>query len=366
MAEISDIRLMQWSAIPRGEKIKAQWHALHRRQIPHALLWVGPEGVGKTASAWAISQTLLCAENDSMTPCNSCQSCQLMMRLDHPNLILVPPLPSEMPLEEGVQLFRTYLQENPFLSLSEWEKALIEQRNKQSEQKSTSTGRSRLSLSISVEVVRRIQSILSLSNPTATWRIIWFWHAEMLTRQAANALLKVVEEPPARTIFIFLAKQLEILPITLRSRCQIWRFPPLSKEELESLSGEPIPALTYMLAQGSYARLRRLKDPSFEPYIRALQSWLRSLLHDNTDPAPFIEELVKSPQLSEILSMGAILIREHPNLTPLQKAIGMHTLLDMADAIEANLQPNLLLWEATLRLKELWRNPHFEWNWLAV
>lgn len=361
---------MQWSAVPHEDKVKTEWSALCKGQLPHALLWVGPEGIGKTAAAWMVTKALLCQESDSIDPCGRCQNCQLMDRIEHPNLLFIPPLPNDIPIEEGVQTLRIHLRENPFLSLSEWEAILAGLRSKPSENKSALVSpkgiSGRVNLSIGVEAARRLQSALSLSIPKDSWRIVWFWHAEMLTRQAANALLKVVEEPPAQTIFIFTSARLETLPVTLRSRCHIWRFPPLSKDKIEALAGESVGNLRYFLSQGSYNRFQRLKEPSFESYIQALQGWLRSLSQENNDPAPYIEELLKAPQLSEILSMGAILIREHPKLTPLQKAIGMDTLLRIADEIELNLQPAILLWEATLYLRRRWQHPQFEWEWISA
>ncbi|MDW8058377.1 MAG: hypothetical protein RMJ57_08880 [Bacteroidia bacterium] len=332
-------------------QVKARLDSMLPDRIPQAFLWKGPEGVGKTAAAWMVSKALLCPHAEGGEPCHACSTCQRVDRLEHPNLLILPPVGGKVPLEEGVQRLRAALVENPFLSLSEWEMLLPDAKG---------------NLSIGVDMARRLQESLSLTNPDGSWRIVWFWHAETLTRQAANALLKLVEEPSERVLFIFLTHQAEMLPITLRSRCQVWYFPPLSKEKLEGLIGSKLSASQWSLSEGSYSRLRRLREASMEKYIQALQSWLRSLLEEGGDSAPAIEELLRAPQLSEILVMGAILIREHPRLTPAQKAVGMDTLLRVAEEIEANIQPALLLWEATLFLRAQWARPSFLWEWLLV
>lgn len=341
---------VRWTEVPQADEVRERWQALLPDRIPHALLWTGPEGVGKTPAAWMLTKALLCPHGDGVEPCNSCPDCQLMDRLEHPGLLLLAPTGGKVSLEEGSQRLRHQLRAEPFLSLAGWESAVPDARG---------------NLSIGVEVARRLQEILSLTSPGGSWRVVWFWHGELLTRQAANALLKLVEEPPARVLFIFLTTRMETLPVTLRSRCQIWRFAPLSREKLETLIGEKLPAAVHSLAQGSYGRLKQLRDATLEKPLRALQTWLRSLLQDDTDPAPAIEELLRAPLLSELLIMGTVLIRDHPALSPAQKAIGMDILLRAAEEVEGNLNPALLLWEATLTLREQWKRPTFPWEWLA-
>lgn len=340
---------MEWTEVPYGEEIQQWWRPFLPDRVPPALLWIGPEGVGKTAGVWMLTKSLLCPHAEGITACGRCPSCQKVDKLEHPHLFLLIPLPSKVSLEEGVNLFRRQFSENPFLSLIEWESTLPEGKG---------------NLSIGVEAIRRLQDTLTLTVEKNSWRVVWFWHAEHLTRQAANALLKLVEEPPFRTVFFFIATHVEALPVTLRSRCQIWRFPPLPKAKLEMLMGKPLQGATYALSQGSISRLRWIESPMLEGYVKALQSWLRSLLDQNTDPAPAIETLLRAPQLSEIILMGTILVREHRQLSLVQRAIGMETLLRLSEEIEANLQPALLLWEATLFLRRQWREPQIGWEWL--
>ncbi|MCX7607114.1 MAG: hypothetical protein N2170_07630 [Bacteroidia bacterium] len=334
--------MLDW---PRLRSVLEPWRALvNQGRIPAAFLWVGSEGTGKTVSAWAITQALLCPHGDKIMPCRQCADCIALSRLSHVDLWLFPPTGGERNLEETVSRFREALRENPFLSLADWELLLLGGRG---------------SLSIGVEGVRRLQEALSLKKAEGGWRVVWFWHAEMLTRQAANALLKLVEEPPPHVLFFFLATRAEALPATLRSRCQVWRFPPLSAEELRKLAGVELSQAQLSMAQGSFSRLKRLLEPTQAPYIQALREWLRAILtpHSQVDIASVIESLVHAPRLSELILMGVGLIREHPQLSFPQKTIGIDTLLALADAIEAHLHPHALLWEATLYLQRQWHSP---------
>lgn len=337
---------MSWEEWPSGSLWKSRWEALVKAErLPAAFLWVGPEGVGKTPIALTLAQTLLCTEGDGVTPCGQCPSCRATLNLSHPHLFLVPPLGGGKPLEEASALFRERLSQDPFLSLVEWEEALLGGKG---------------SLSIGVETVRKLQSWLTLAVPGRSWRVVLFWQAQLLTRQAANALLKVVEEPPEKTLFLFLATRLEALPATLRSRCRVWRFPPLSVQELQALAGQPLPPFILAMAEGSYSRIKRLLASEQEPYIQALRDWLRGLFRLE-DPSRFVaalETLLKAPRLPELLLVGVALVRAHPELSLVQKTWLIDALLRLADELEAHLNPPLLLWEATLRLQALMREPN--------
>ncbi|MEN2993335.1 MAG: hypothetical protein ABDH91_07250 [Bacteroidia bacterium] len=334
---------MRWDLVPRGEVWRKRWGELVRGgRLPAASLWIGPEGVGKTLAAWALARALLCERGDFVGACEACSSCRATAQWLHPHLLVAIPLPAEVSWEEGLARWRAALQANPYLTFGGWLREL--------------GLRTSARLSIGVEVVRRLQERLSLALTASQWRVVVFWHAETLTRQASNALLKLVEEPPARTFFLFLSTRLEALPITLRSRCQVWRFSPLSPQELEALAGTAIPPTLLPLAQGSFGRLKEILAEGGTAFLQPVREWLRALWAGHAEAllAP-LESLAKSPQLSELLLGAAFLVRAHPHLTPFEKAYGMDLLLQAADEIEAHIQPPLVLWQTTLALWEAWR-----------
>lgn len=356
---------------PRWQALYEAWRKLIAQdRLPSALLWVGPEGVGKTPLALAFVQALLCEVGKGEEACGRCYACRTMEKLQTPQLFLIPPLPSSppCPLEEGIEWLRKSLIANPFLTLAQWEEEvirLLQDKGSGAKKEKKSTRRVG-DFPISVEVARQVQEWLKLKPMTQGWRVVLFWHAEQLTRQAANALLKIVEEPPNHTLFLFLATHREALPATLRSRCQTWYFPPLSPEELEQLAGTKLSPEEIALAEGSFAKLRTLREGTPQKYLQALRTWIQAL-HPQTPWHSGVEEalelLSQHPALSDWMIMGVSLIR-HLNIDPTFKALITDKLLYIADAVDANINPAGLLWEATLELRQSQEQDAFRWTWL--
>ncbi len=337
---------MRWDAVPEAERVRARWEAIqHRGHLPQALIWVGREGIGKTALAWAASQALLC--EGSAPPCGQCSACQKVQRLQHPNLYILPPTPAQVSIEEATPRLIEALLKSPFLSLMAYQRLF--------------KGSSR-SLSIGVEAIRRLYKALTLTSAEKGWRLVWFWHAETLTRQAANALLKLIEEPPPRTLFLFLTTYLEALPVTVRSRAQVWRIPPLSEATLSHLTGAT--GIQVSLAEGSLTQLRQLQEPTWSETLEIVRKWLGWCLRPQAavDPTPWIEALQKGPALPEVLSFALILVRQHAQLSFVQKAYAQHRLLEAIDALEANLQSSLVLSRLTADLVQHWQKPALTWT----
>lgn len=345
---------MQWEAIPEADRVRPMWEGLSRSgRIPHALLWVGKEGIGKTALAWAATQSLLCERANP--PCGQCPACQKVSHLTHPNLYLIAPTTSNLAPAEASQRLAQALLQNPFLSLSDFQALL----------KATT-------LSIGVEAVRQLLSTLLLTPAEKTWRIVWLWHAETLTRQAANALLKVVEEPPNQTLFMFLTPRLEALPVTIRSRSQVWHIAPLSEETLlsyaEGARDEKEARLWVRLSEGSLSRLRQLQEPNWQELLRTTRLWLSACLdpHVAQDWGSLLESLQRHPLLAEALQLSLTLVREHPALSLLQQTYAMTRLLEARDALSGNLQPAIVLSHLTSDLLQNWKNPPLTWDFLLA
>jgi len=174
-------------------------------RVHHAYLFTGMEGIGKRLAALNMAKALNCV-NQAGEACDHCRSCQLIAKGMHPDIILIEP-----------------------------------------------TGES-----IKIEQIRELERSIAFKPYEARWRVILIDGAEQLTREAANALLKTLEEPPPRTTIILSAITTETLPPTVVSRCQRIRFSPLSREEvnkvlLDRLSAEAITILA-PLAGGSPGR----------------------------------------------------------------------------------------------------------------
>jgi len=343
---------MDWEAVPEADRVRPRWESLLQSgRIPQALLWVGKEGIGKTALAWAATQSLFC--QDTQPPSEECNARLKVARLTHPNLYLIPPTSAAVSPEEATQRLAQALLKNPFLSLSDYQSLL----------KATS-------VSIGVETIRRLQNTLSLTPAEKTWRVVWFWHAETLTRQAANALLKLIEEPPPQTLFFFLATHLEALPVTIRSRTQVWRIAPLSEATLLGYVRDIIDpkeaGLYVRLSEGSLSRLRQLREPAWQELLKTTRHWLSYCLqpHLSQDWGGLLDTLQRHPLLPEALRLAITLVQQRPELSFSQKAYATSRLLEAIDALEGNLQAAIVLSRLTSDLVQNWANPPITWAFL--
>jgi DNA polymerase-3 subunit delta' len=158
--------------------------------IPHALLFTGIEGVGKESTALAFAMACNCSGQDSDPgqpepdiPCGHCKSCRKIETGNHPDIIRVTP-------------------SGPFIKISQ---------------------------------IRSLCQTLALKPYEAKRRVVIITGAQGMNPAAGNAFLKMLEEPPLKTILILLATHTSDLLPTIVSRCQQIRFKPISREKLDSV-----------------------------------------------------------------------------------------------------------------------------------
>ena len=155
--------------------------AIRRDRVGHAYLFSGPRGVGKTTSARLLAMAMNCERSLEQRPCGSCESCMLVQSGSHPDVTELDAASNN-----------------------------------------------------SVEDVRDIREKVRLASLRGGMRVWILDEAHMLSRAAANALLKTLEEPPPGLIFVLATTEPEKLPPTVLSRCQHFRFRRLSEREIES------------------------------------------------------------------------------------------------------------------------------------
>ena len=189
-------------------------------RVSHAQLFVGPEGCGTLPMAIAYAQYLLCmnqnGENDGGN-----ESCNLKFNnLSHPDLHFAFPVSTNDKVKSHpvsklfMEEWRQLLKEQPYGNLFDWYKILGVD-NKQGQ--------------LGVDEAQDIVKALSLKSYEGGFKIMLIWMAEKLNTSAANKLLKLIEEPPNKTVFILIAEDEEQIISTIRSRCQILHFPPLAE-----------------------------------------------------------------------------------------------------------------------------------------
>jgi DNA polymerase-3 subunit delta' len=183
---------------------------LKNGRMAHAYLFYGPEGAGKEAFSLEIAKSLNC-QNESIKPCNQCPSCTKINQLKHPDIKLIFP---EARSWNSQEIQKKYQQKatNPFSRI---------------EYSGTT--------SISIEKIRDLKNEAKYTPYEALKRIFIITEAEKITREGANSFLKLLEEPPENLIIILINSTLSTILDTIKSRCQIVYFPPLSIEEALSV-----------------------------------------------------------------------------------------------------------------------------------
>ncbi len=193
-------------------------------RIPHAQLFVGKTGSGLLSMAIAYSRALLCSQYDtSSIEYSVCAN--KVNKLIHPDLHFVFPVNTTSAVKKHavsnqfLEEWREFVKSNPYGSLFEWLQILgIE--NKQG--------------TINVDEAADITKTLALKSYEGGFKIMIIWMAEKMNTACTNKILKIVEEPPAKTLLLLLTENEESLLATIHSRCQKLHFPLLSEEDIAS------------------------------------------------------------------------------------------------------------------------------------
>ena len=244
-------------------------------RIPHAQLFVGPEGSGTLAIAIAYAQFVLC-NNTGAENSGGNDSCNLKFQsLLHPDLHFVFPNVSNDEVKtkpksaDFITDWRKFVLTNPYGSLFDWYKHLGVQ-NKQGE--------------IRVEDAQDILKSLALKSFEGGYKIMIVWMAEKMNIAASNKLLKLLEEPPNKTLFLLVTENEEDIIQTIRSRCQVLHFGALPEALIAKAMRE-----TYFLdassafkvahqSQGNYNKALHIvkNDAEDFPFEKWFIDWVRA------------------------------------------------------------------------------------------
>jgi len=213
---------MQFNRIIGHQALKEQLvSTVKENRVSHAQLFLGPEGSGSLALALAYAQFINCEDRQATDSCGKCSSCIKYEKLIHPDLHFSYPFFAKKPDETA----STYMEEwrkaflaNPYLSLNHW-RGQLEAENKQA--------------NINIAEAHDIIKKLSLKAFEAEYKVLIMWLPEYLDTQG-NALLKLIEEPPAKTLFLLVAENQDKILNTIISRTQLVKVNKLGHEELAS------------------------------------------------------------------------------------------------------------------------------------
>jgi len=254
-------------------------------RIPHAHLFVGKEGSGTLPMAIAYAQYLLCSTSDDKTACEL--KCS---KLTHPDLHFAFPVTTNDSVKKHpisnlfIDDWRIFMKEKPYGNLYNWLQ-FIGVENKQG--------------LIGVDEAESIVRSLQLKSYEGGFKVMIIWMAEKMNISAANKLLKLIEEPPEKTVFLLISENEEEIISTIRSRCQAIYFPVLSEENIASSlvkrngSSENRANKIALQAEGNYNKaLHLLEDDSSDFFFEEwFIIWVRAAFKAKGNPA-VVQELV--------------------------------------------------------------------------
>mgnify|MGYP001268330143 FL=1 len=215
---------MYFKEVLGQEKLKKfLMESIREDTVPHAQLFLGPKGSANLALALAFAQYLACKNKQQEDACGTCSSCVKHLKFVHPDLHFVFPVATTSrvktkPISKNfLSEWRSLLDENMYFSVFDWLKH-IGVENKQG--------------LISVEESAHVLKDLSLKPYESETRIMLIWMPEKMNIQAANKLLKIIEEPPQKTFFLLVAESTENMLPTVLSRTQLLKVPRNSDQEV--------------------------------------------------------------------------------------------------------------------------------------
>lgn len=247
----------------RAKAIVAAW--LRSRRVPHAVLISGPPGTGKRFLALELAKALNCQARGEAA-CERCPHCRKMAALAHPDLCIL--LPQKKKEEEDRQ--------SP-----PWEEVWAEVRPAAQEYLEQELSLTRSRTNIPKKHLLALQRELSYAPMEAPWKVALIFEAECMHPAGANALLKILEEPPAHACFILVSSAPQRLLPTVLSRCQRLPLQRLGLGELaaqlEQEGVEPQRAgVAARLGEGSLQRARQVAAGELDQISQQVEQFLQA------------------------------------------------------------------------------------------
>lgn len=219
------------------------------QRIPHAQLFRGAEGVGKLGLAIAYAQYICCENRGEHDSCGTCPSCVKYRKLAHPDLhfvfpVIKPANRSSVVCDDFIAEFRTQVLKSPYFSVNEWYAEI-----------SGDAKQGLIYANESEEILRK----LSLKTYESEYKVMIIWLPEKMNITCANKLLKILEEPPEKTVFLMVSNEPDQIISTILSRTQHINVPKLAEAEIVEKLMNDKPELgqidatnTARIANGSY------------------------------------------------------------------------------------------------------------------
>ncbi|WP_299825465.1 DNA polymerase III subunit delta [uncultured Pontibacter sp.] len=265
---------MQFSEIIGHQEAKAMLlKSVQQNHVAHAQLFLGQEGSANLALALAYATYVNCEAKQANDSCGTCGSCAKMNKLVHPDFNFVMPVTTTKSVSKDalssrfMNEWREFVLANPYQGLNDWMQH-IGAENKQG--------------NISKEESRQLVKLVSLKAFEGDYKIVVVWLPELMHPTAANALLKLLEEPPAKTLFLLVAQAAEKLLATITSRTQIMQVRQFTEQEVvqylqEQYNTNPdVAHQVAQLAEGNLNVAGKLTSEISSDYFSFFTDWMRN------------------------------------------------------------------------------------------
>lgn len=213
---------MQFKDVVGQSELKA--HLIQEvlaEKVSHAQLFLGKSGFGSLPMALAFVQYLFCENKQATDSCGVCPSCRKTTELQHPDLHFSFPVVQAINKKSDAFLtdWRAQIKESPYFNLNGWLNRIDVK------------GRKPI---IGTEESQEIIKKLNLKSYEGGYKVMIIWMAEEMNPQCSNKLLKILEEPPAKTLFILVCEAQEYILQTILSRTQLVKIPRISMDDLST------------------------------------------------------------------------------------------------------------------------------------
>ncbi len=298
--------------IGQEELKKRLIRSVTEERISHAQLFSGAEGTGKLAMAIAYAQYISCQNRTETDSCGTCPSCHKYQNLAHPDLHFVFPIFNSPRFSKPVSddflpEWREMIQKSPYFNLGQWlthidakkAQGLIYERESDS-------------------IVKK----LNLKSFESEFKVMIIWLPEKMHLACSNKLLKLIEEPPNKTLFILITEDEEAVIGTIRSRAQLVKFPFIDKESIRNalaaipgINNEIIPDAVH-LSNGNYIKALEYLTPEDDNqfYFLKFQEMMRfAYKREVIEQVAWAEEMaaIDRPKQKAFFGFALRLIREY-------------------------------------------------------
>lgn len=303
---------MQFKEVIGQQDIKNRLlSSINDHRVSHAHLFLGNDGSGNLALALAYVQYLLCQQPSENDSCGSCPSCLKVSKLQHPDLHFSYPFFSKQSggsvSDEFLPEWREAVNKSPYFDLNYWRNALTAE-NKQ--------------LLITTKEATNILHKLKLKSFEGNYKFVIIWRPELMRTEASNKLLKIIEEPPEKTIFILVAESQENIIQTILSRTQITKIPAIEDADFEQALLEKYPdvkedeavSLMHYNNKNFFKACQFLEEgEDMNIYYSLFSDWMRKCyMADTAALLKFSEELHKSgrEKIKQFLDYSLNMVRQ--------------------------------------------------------